>query len=554
MAAGSPTSDHQQKGPTRPTCETSILNQSSPASLLAIIALARSGALDRARRLFDEAGLDAVTDDPATLGVRGRLLKDEARRAPAADRARLWREAGDAYARAAGLSGTTYHLINAATLALLANDRATAEERARRVLAKLDAGDTGPETPYYLGATRAEALLLLGRVDETRAALEDARQLAPEAWEDHATTLRQFTLILEALGEDAAWLAPLQPPRSLHFAGHLAVADDADLRARIDAALDEARIGFAWGALAGGADLIVSEAVLARGAELHLVLPAPPAVFRADSAAPLGGDWPARFDAVLVQAATVSVVEAGLAATTMLHIRLAAEAAMGRAVMKAASLASEAVQLLLVDPDAATGATAWIGEHWRRSGRRQTQLDVARPTALAGEMKALPDGPGDGVLAAMLAVALVGDANGQGEISLLDRIGEALAGAARPRAAVVAGEALHLAFADPAQAAEAAALIAGVFTSDTGRIAGHYGVARLVGGPFGGPPALIGPATGVAPDMLASTPAGAIHLSETFAAALHGWTSVAAGETPYVGELSRGGETIGLYALTPAGR
>jgi tetratricopeptide (TPR) repeat protein len=334
------------------------LTPTPPPSLLAIIALARSGALDRARRLFDEAGLDAVTDEPATLSVRGRLLKDEARRSPPAARAGLWRQAGDAYARAAALSGTTYHLINAATLALLAGDRATAGERAREVLVKLDAGDTGPETPWYLGATRAEALLRLGRTDEAKTALDDARRRAPEAWEDHATTLRQFTLILEVLGEDSAWLAPLQPPRSLHFAGHLAVVDDPGLRRRVEATLESERIGFAWGALAGGADLIIAEAVLARGAELHLVLPAPPAVFRAESAAPLGGDWPARFDEVLALAAGVSVVEPGVATTTMLHIRLAAEVAMGRAVMKAASLASEAVQLLVMDPGAATGATA----------------------------------------------------------------------------------------------------------------------------------------------------------------------------------------------------
>ena len=529
-----------------------------PSPLLAIIALARSGALDRARSLFDEAGFDSVTDDPATLSVRGRLLKDEARRAPAADRARLWREAGDVYARAADLSGTTYHLINAATLALLADDRVTAEERARRVLGKLDAGDTGPETPYYLGATRAEALLLLGRTGEARTALEEACQLAPEAWEDHASTLRQFTLILEALGEDAAWLAPLQPPRSLHFAGHLAVTDDDGLRRHVDAALAGERIGFAYGALAGGADLIISEAVLARGGELHLVLPAPPAVFRADSAAPLGGDWAARFDAVLTRAATVTVVEARLATTTMLHIRLAAEVAMGKAVMKAASLASEAVQLLLIHPDAATGATARIGAHWRRTGRRQTQLDVPLSGGPSGRMKPLPSGPGDGVLAAMLAVALDdGNANGPDAPTpdALNRIDAALADAARPLTTpVFAGQALHLAFADPAEAAGAARRIIGASGSSTGRISAHYGVARLAVSPFGGPRALIGASTGLASDMLTSTPAGAIHLSESFAAALHGWVSMAAGETPYVGDLSRGGESVPLYALTPAER
>lgn len=515
---------------------------SPPPSLLTIIALARSGSLDRARRQFHQAGLEAVTDDPATLSVRGRLLKDEARRAPAAERTRLWREAGDAYARAAELSGATYHLINAATLALLAGDRATAEERARLVLGMLDAGDTGPETPYYLAATQAEALLLLGRTDEAKAALTEAVRLAPDAWEDHASTLRQFTLVLDALRQDAEWLAALQPPRSLHFAGPLAVVEDVGLRARIDAMLANERIGFAYGALAGGADLIVAEAVLARGAELHLVLPAPPAVFRADSAAPLGGDWPARFDAVLERAATVSVVDTRATATTMLHVHLAAEAAMGKAVMNAAAIASEPIQLLLIRADAETGATAEIGEHWRRSGRRQAILTVPGTPETAGRVKSLPESPDDGVLAAMLAVAIDGR---------LDRIGAALAGTApRMTSPAVGGDTLHLAFASPAEAARAADLIRRAIPGGEVRIAGHYGVACLVESPFCAERILIGPTAGLAGDMLASVPMGAIHLSETFAAALNGWIRLAAGETAYVGDLARGAETVGLYALT----
>lgn len=528
----------------------------SPISLPAIIALARSGALDRAKRLFREAGFEAVTDDAATLGVRGRLLKDEARRAPAADRPRLWREAGDAYARAAELSGATYHLINAATLALLAGDQAAAEERARRVLDKLEVGDTGPETAYYLAATRAEALLLLGRTKEAEAALTEAVRRAPDAWEDHASTLRQFALVLDVRTQDAAWLAALQPPRSLHFAGPLALADDAGLRARIDAVLAEERIGFAYGALAGGADLMVAEAVLARGAELHLVLPTPPAVFRADSTAPLGGDWPARFDAVLEQAATLSVVEPLATRTTMLHVHLAAEAAMGKAVMNAAAIASEAVQLLLTRTAADSGATVEIGEHWRRSGRRQILLDAPRTPDAAGRVKPLPVGPDESVLAAMLAVAFDGPGATGVEASLartLDAMAGALVGAASPLAPpVMGGNTLHLAFADPPAAARAAALMVGAVSGSGIRIAGHYGVAQLVGSPFGAGRVLVGPASDLAPDMLASVPPGAIHLSETFAAALNGWTELAAGETTYLGDLVRGGETTALYALTPS--
>lgn len=512
----------------------------SPA-LPAIIALARSGALDRARRLFDEAGLRSA-DDAASLSVHGRLLKDEARRAAPGDRPRLWREAGDAYARAAALGGGAYPLINAATLALLADDRPTSEARAREVLARLDSGDTGPETPYYLEATRAEALLLLGRTDEAAAALRAACALAPQAWEDHASTLRQFRLILETRGGDAAWLAPLQPPRSLHFAGHTGVGDAPDLRARIDGLLEGERIGFAFGALAGGADLIVAEAVLAREAELHLVLPAPPGVFRAESAAPLGGDWPGRFDAVLARAASVTTVEPGLTATTLLHIRLAAEIAMGRAVMKAAGLASEAVQLLVADPGEDGRETERIGQTWREAGRRQRRLE--QPRRSAGTVRALRAAPEGGVLAALLAVGLGGEGP-----ALLARAPAALTRVDPLIPPVVAGDVLHLAFADPL---EAAAVAGRLSAGGRARIAGHYGVAVEVGSPFGGPPGLTGPATGLAPDLLASVPPGAVHVSEAFAAALHSRAGLAPGATAEIGELIRAGDAVGLYALTPA--
>ena len=135
----------------------------------------------------------------------------------------------------------------------------------------------------------------------------------------------------------------------------------------------------------------------------------------------------------------------------------------------------------------------------------------------------------------------------------LDRIGRELAGLAAPLTPpVVAGQTLHLAFADPARAAEAAGRVAGTFGAGAGRIAAHYGVAQWAEVPFGGPRALTGPAAGVAPDILASTPAGATHVSEAFAAALHIWTSVVAGDTACVGELPGPGEAIPLYAFTPA--
>jgi tetratricopeptide (TPR) repeat protein len=191
-------------------------------SLLSIVAHARSGALDRAWRLFEEAGLNRVDDDAAVLGVLGRLLKDRALDAQGVERRRLYLESAAAYVRAGEIGGATYPLINAATLSLLAGKPGQAQALARQVLDKTQRDED--ETPYYRAATRAEALLLLGKTAQAKKAFGEAISRAPRAYEDHASTLRQFGLILDALNEDKAWLDPHRPPRSLCFAGHMAMA------------------------------------------------------------------------------------------------------------------------------------------------------------------------------------------------------------------------------------------------------------------------------------------------------------------------------------------
>src|SRR5687767_1963548 len=112
----------------------------APVSLVSIVAYARLGALDHAWRLFREAGLEDVADDPAVLSVRGRLLKARALEAEGAARRELYRQAADAYGRAGALSGATYPLINAATLALLSGDAPQARTRALDIMAQLEAG------------------------------------------------------------------------------------------------------------------------------------------------------------------------------------------------------------------------------------------------------------------------------------------------------------------------------------------------------------------------------------------------------------------------------
>jgi hypothetical protein len=532
-------------------------------TLLSIIAHARSGAVDYAWHLLCDAGLDRVNDDPAVLSVVGRLLKDRALVATGEVQQRLYLDAAAAYFHAGAIGGATYPLINAATLSLLAGHRERSITLARQVLTLGQQGEDEAETPYYRAATRAEALLLLGDIVQAKAALAKAMSLAPLAYEDHASTLRQFGLILKVLGEDAQWLDTCRPPRCLHYAGHLGVAAENEaIEQQIRTIIEEERIGFGFGALAAGADILIAEALVEQGAELHLLLPTAPALFRETSVVRFGGSWGTRFDRVLKAADSVRSVRPSSDSPSPLALQLAAEVAMGRTAMQAAVLMTEPVQLVLLDPNASAegevGSSQWICSTWKRAGRRQRVLTVPRSRLEVGaeihdDAGATPD-----CLAAMLRIVWSDADVSPLSKRIIARLAEVVASG---QTVLIAprwtGEALHAAYRDPADAASialsAVAALAGVADLS---VAGHYGIVSRMDDPFGGAPLLLGPGASLSRRIVASTPPGAIHLTEDFAAALH---AEAAGDrlrTEYIGDLpaTDTGDPLRLFALRAESR
>lgn len=524
-------------------------------SLLSIIAYARSGALDHACRLFLEGGFELVDDDPAVLSVRGRLLKDRALAAEGAERRRLYLEAAGAYARAGEIGGATYPLINAATLSLLAGKREQSKNLARQLVEKIKAGGDDLETPYYRAATHAEALLLLGDIARAKKALTGAMALAPKAYEDHASTLRQFGLILSAQGADSAWLGPLRPPRSLHFAGHMSLSlHNVRLRRRIAAFIRAERIGFGYGALAAGADILIAEALLEAGAELHLVLPNAKERFRAFSVAGFGTDWALRYDRILHRATSIRCIAGAPEPVFPQAIQLAAEVAMGSAVMQAGTLMTEAVQLVISDSPAPAGAargiTGWIASLWKKSGRRQHVLAVPRLAARARPAP-LPSAAAQLTLAAMLRIDLESADAAALSNDLLPRLARVLAKGPKPLIPPRwTGEAVLAAWRGTAAAAAAALAVAAEFADTEGvRIAGHYASVHQADDAFSRRPFLTGPATATLAQVVRSTPAGAVHLTEDFAAALHAGRPRP--RTEYVGDLpaGEGEDPMRLFSL-----
>lgn len=357
-----------------------------------VLALARMGDTERAMELFGAYGLGAAAD-PHERAIGARLLKDRAlAAAPGAAREQALRAAHDAYRAIYLDSGDSFPGINAATLAMLAGDADQARALAQ---ALLEDPKVAGAADYYMAATRAEALLLLGRNAEVTATLALPVVRESRDYGGRSSTLRQLAMVAAELGladvERAALLAPLVAPRTLHYCGHMFAADpsaEARLRAEIDAVLDEERPGFAYGALACGADILIAEALLARGVELYVVLPFEEEDFLAQSVLPGGGDWGARYHACCDRASRILFASPMAFFGHPDQYGFASRTAMGLARLRAEHLAADTVQLAIWDgaPSHGPAGTSADVAAWRAAGGRAHLIepgpvarDLARP-------------------------------------------------------------------------------------------------------------------------------------------------------------------------------
>lgn len=344
-----------------------------------ILQLARSGSSERAWELFIKSGWDKKDDDARALTLKARLLKDQAKQSPEPNRVALYREAAATYIAAATVEPASYPMINAASLALLSGDMYEAKNLAQRTLDLLDANPDEAETPYWLSATRSEALLLLGKNEQARNALDEAVEKAPQAWEDHAATIGQFGYIISKLGGDASWLDAYRPPATLHFSGLIGLDDeDGKLLSEIQAIIESQKPAFGFGALAAGADIIISEMLIEKKAELHVVLPYPPHRFHEVSVLPFGKQWSARYERLMAAATTVHHLEpiAGMDERPLVQaVDLTNQAAMGMAIRHARTLHSEVKAVTVV----ANGETPCPQQAaWEKADREMIVIETKR--------------------------------------------------------------------------------------------------------------------------------------------------------------------------------
>ena len=351
-------------------------------SYLHVLAVARSGAIERAKQLYETYRI-GDRDDEDSQSLSGRLLKDEAFEAPEVDRPSLLKAAADEYARVYHTFEGSFPAVNAATLYLLSGDDAAAHKWAETTLEACAREQPGSEVgKYYREASIAEALLVKGDADGAKEAIKRAANFDGVEFAAHSTTVRQLTMICEARGIDVAILKPITVPYVLYFAGHIIskpgvpgrfpAEQEGEVRAEIDRFLDAEKPSVAYGSIAAGADIMFAEACIEKGIELHVVLPFNIWNFIAVSVRPAGREWVERFVRCLDlarqgdgSAVRVTYATEGKYLNDDSLFMYGAELAMGLALLRAAGLSTSLKMSVVYDEKGGTGVgtdgsiTAW---------------------------------------------------------------------------------------------------------------------------------------------------------------------------------------------------
>jgi adenylate cyclase len=353
------------------------------ARYLQALAMARLGEPNAAMRLYDRNRVEEIGTEDA-VALKGRILKDLAVKASGAEQVDLYRRSSEAYGQANKLSDGYFSAINAATTAFLAGDGELACQLADAVRRRSEIRDPGN---YYEAASQAEATLVCGEVDAAIEMYAAARRRPDANPGMIASTARQVGLIADRMAAVSrvprALMASIKPPPVFHFCGHMWKAGwsaEPDLVAAVERVLDETEASIAYGALACGGDLIVAEAVIARGGELHAVLPFAEEDFLKTSVAVGGEEWVERYHKVKEASSSFTFASQMRSVDDDGQFAYCSSLVMGLARLRAGIMSADTFQLALWDRSPARGlaGTAADCAEWERQGGQTRIVEVPR--------------------------------------------------------------------------------------------------------------------------------------------------------------------------------
>ena len=484
----------------------------------ALDTLTRAGATSVALDLFNRWQLAGSADEEIG-GLYPRLLKDFALERHDPDVADAAREA---YTALWLRTGKAWLAANAAAMTLLSGRPKDARAAAAAIGTPPDKGD------YWSAATAAELALLRGDPDTAAHWLAVAETRANGDLDRRVKIRRQMRWEANLLGVDPVLVKALRIPDVLHYCGQppTGPADESAFAAHIAGLIET--VGAGYGSLAAGGDIIVAEALLARGAQLHVFLPFPADAFEAVAVRPAGEAWVPRFRACLARA-RVSIVEP--APHDDWSYSSAARRAMGLARLRARQMDANVRQLAIWDgtPARAARGTSVDVAAWQAAGLETDIVPGPWPRAKPGRMAPRPPREPRAVLFGDLpsfgALDEAGLATFYGEP--MRAIAAALEGE-RPEYRNSWGDAVQCVFAHPNAAARAALAVqvalspealaaSGLPTSLTPRLALDHGALLPVYDPVQAAHKFAGTVMTRAARIEPVTPPGRIYATEAFA-------------------------------------
>lgn len=356
---------------------------------LAVLAMARIGALNEALSLADSFRLstDSANEDSGSIGPR--LRRDLAFAKGGVPDKESLALAARGYEKVFEALNATYPGVNAAATYAMSGDLSRARTIAAKVrgLASAALADIDDDEPsYWRRATLAECRLIEGDLSGAARDFSAAVNAADAAPGKIGTTRKQLRRLKSCLPIDDAWIDRAAPQAGvLYYCGPLVPADDRAgeqlerLKTRFAAFLKRRKFAAAVGALAAGADIVLAETLLDAGVDLYVHLPLAPGEFIGSSVAPAGENWRARYIACVERAQTVDWTRR--TGPSRGAYRLGARIAMGRAIRLAEELASEPTGFFAVQAGRTRGNSVSCenAEIWKELGHAAEIVEDAWP-------------------------------------------------------------------------------------------------------------------------------------------------------------------------------
>lgn len=359
---------------------------------LQALALARTGATRRANAILEQLRLSGHKDEE-TLGILARTHKDFWQLAADPDEKRKHLKTSyELYLEGYNRNKGYYTGINAASMGLIYGEKDAAREIAQAVvdmcLNKLAVLGPDSDEAYWLEATLAEAYLILGDVPQAehyykRGSTGGVSSVVL------SRTRSQARLLSEYIAGDAHLMDHcFSLPRIAVFSGHMFDRPgrknprfphtlEPQVRQEIVKRLDQVKAQVGYSSLACGGDLIFAEALLHRGGEVNIVLPFKKDDFKAASVDIVDGtDWGKRFDHILNNAATVTVLSELGDASDGAAYDFCNQALSGLAILKSRFLGMDVVPLVVWDGKMGDGrgGTQSFVDYWQNKQKSHVEV------------------------------------------------------------------------------------------------------------------------------------------------------------------------------------